>query len=195
MGNLLSVFNAVEICGFHAKIIEHPDELNSVDKIILPGVGAFKDCIENLKTKNFVAALNQQVIVKKKMILGICLGMQVMANKGYENGEHDGLGWFDAEVVKIKTNGNKLKVPHIGWNSINIKKASPLFKGISSGTDLYFVHSFYMRCNNQDDLLATCHYGSAITAAVNKENIFAIQFHPEKSQDYGLQILSNFISL
>lgn len=195
MGNLLSVVNAVEMCGADVKLINNADEFNNVDKIILPGVGAFKDCIGNLIKKRFIEALNEQVLIKKKMILGICLGMQVMAKKGYENGEHAGLGWFDAEVIKIKTNSKDLKVPHIGWNNIHIEKPSLLFKGINSGIDVYFVHSYHVKCNNTEDLLATCEYGSTVTAAINKENIFATQFHPEKSQDHGLRILSNFLTL
>ena len=193
MGNLLSVLNAVEHLGFEAEICDEPYLLLSKERIILPGVGSFHDCMRNLSNKGFVEVLNEIVLVKKTPVLGICLGMQAMAKKSYEGGEFKGLGWFDADVVRITPNDPNLKVPQIGWNNITRKKKHPLFEGLPESPDLYFVHSFHMRCANPDDILAVCDYGSEVTAAVSKDNICATQFHPEKSQDHGLKILYNFL--
>lgn len=194
MGNLLSVANAMEYIGADAGICKRPDELDAVDRIILPGVGAFRDCMANLENKGFVEALNRNVKELKKPIFGICLGMQVMARKSLEGGEHDGLGWFDADVVRIEPDDHNLRVPQIGWNEIDYVDDCPLFKGLPPNPDLYLVHSYYVKCDNRDDVVATCEYGVEVTAAVNRENIFATQFHPEKSQEYGLRILENFMA-
>lgn len=191
MGNLLSVYNAFDYLGEDVEICNDPDSLKIYDRIIIPGVGAFKKCIDSLKSTGFVQALNEEVIIKKKPTLGICLGMQVMCTQSQEFGVHDGLGWFDAVVKKIDT---RLTLPVIGWNEINQKKDSPLFKGIPDFSDFYLVHSFFADCL-ESDLLATYQIEDAIvTAAIIKENIVATQFHPEKSQDYGLKFLENFIN-
>ncbi len=196
MGNLLSVYHAVNAVGAHAKICQNPEDLNAVDHIILPGVGAFSQCIRTLHEKGFVEALNESVIQKGKVILGICLGMQVMARTSHEGGNHTGLGWFDAEVVKLAPSEKALRVPHVGWNKVTYTKDSRLFSGVSTSVaDFYFVHSYHMKCAMQDDVLATCNYGEDITVAVKKDNIFAVQFHPEKSQDIGLKVIENFIKL
>jgi glutamine amidotransferase len=194
MGNLLSVFNAVEYLGFDAEICADPARLYLMEKIILPGVGAFGDCMKNLKGGGFKEVLNQLVLKEKKPILGICLGMQAMAKIGHEGGNFKGLGWFDAEVVRIEPSDPKLKVPQIGWNNVVWKKDHPVLKGLPESPDLYFVHSFHMKCKRTEDLLAVCDYGGEVTAAVAKDNICATQFHPEKSQDYGLKILENFLT-
>lgn len=192
MGNISSVANAVEYCGYSAVICQKPQELNTVDKLILPGVGAFGDCMKNLHALNWVDDLNETVIHNKKPILGICLGMQVMASKGYETGETDGLGWFDAEVIRIPHIPG-VRVPHVGWNSLQFSETSFLFNGLDRETDVYFVHSYYMKCRNRANVIATTEYGISLTAAVHKENIVATQFHPEKSQDIGLTILQNYL--
>ena len=194
MGNLLSVFNALEMIGADAVVVGNPAELDEMERIILPGVGAFGDSIQNLIQKGFRDELNRQVLDHKKPIFGICLGMQVMAGKGYEFGSHAGLGWFDAEVVSLKTLDPNLRVPHVGWNDLNYNSDVHMFRGLASKTDAYFVHSFYMKCNNPTDVVCTVDYGGPVTAAVMKGNIFATQFHPEKSQDYGLKILENFLT-
>ena len=195
MGNLLSVNNAVEYLGFNSKIIDDPNLMSEFDKLILPGVGAFEKCIKNLKNKNFVESLNSQVLIKKKPILGICLGMQVMAKKGFEGGEFDGLGWFDANVIKIDPKDKNFKVPNIGWKEINYKENNKMFKNLKKPVELYFVHSYYVDCIDKSDVIATCFYDKNITAAINKENIYGTQFHPEKSQDLGLMILENFLKI
>lgn len=194
MGNLLSVSKALEYLGEDPVICTSPSQVRDVDKIILPGVGAFGDCINTLIETGFSKVLHEMVIENRKPILGICLGMQVMAKYGYESGGHSGLGWFDAEVIRINPQDKSLHIPHVGWNDINFSKSNPLFNNIPEKPDVYFVHSFYMKCKNKENVIATCEYGMEVTAAVNKDNIFATQFHPEKSQDIGLQILENFIN-
>lgn len=194
MGNLLSVYNAFDYLGEEIMICSHPEELSKADKIVIPGVGAFKDCIDLLIDNGFVEALNEVVILEAKPTLGICLGMQVMAKKSYEFGENLGLGWFDAEVVKIKINDPEKKLPNIGWNEIKMNKDQVLFNKIPDFSDFYLVHSYYMECSNIHDKVASYSFdGQEITAAVLKDNIFATQFHPEKSQDHGLKLLENFI--
>lgn len=194
MGNLLSVFNAFDYLGEDVKICKHPDELKSVDRLVIPGVGAFKDCINLLKNSGFVEALEDEVLRSAKPTLGICLGMQVMGNRSFEFGEHAGLGWFDADVIKIDVSNSHLKLPNIGWNEIDMELNFPLFNKIPNQSDFYLVHSYFMKCNNVQDVVATYKYGNqVITAAVSKDNILATQFHPEKSQDHGLKFLENFI--
>ena len=195
MGNLLSVYNAFDYLGEDVKICKYPEDLKNTDHIVIPGVGAFKDCIELITNSGFLEELENQVIKEGKPTLGICLGMQVMAKKGFEFGEHKGLCWFDSEVIKIDIENSDLKLPNIGWNEIKQKIEHPLFKGISNMSDFYLVHSFFMDCNDKNDVIATYEYGeNTITAAILKDNIFATQFHPEKSQDNGLKLLSNFIN-
>lgn len=195
MGNILSVKNAVEMLGDDAILCREPQELKDTTKLILPGVGAFGDCIRNLTTKGFTEALHTEVLVNKKPILGICLGMQVMAKRSFEGGVHAGLGWFDAEVVRLGSKNPALRVPHVGWNSVTFREGHFLAAGLPPSPDLYFVHSYFMSCRTQEDVVATCEYGEPVTAAVQKENIVATQFHPEKSQDYGLKILLNFLRM
>lgn len=194
MGNLMSVYNAFDYLGTDVVICKKPEDLDSVDRIVIPGVGAFKDCIEKLHSENFVNELNLQVLQKKKPTLGICLGMQVMAKISLEGGKYEGLGWFDAEVIKLHPHQELgLKIPNIGWNEISFNKSVPLFNNLPELPDLYLVHSYYMACNEPENMVASYEYGHTVTAAVLKDNIFATQFHPEKSQDYGLSILENFI--
>lgn len=193
MGNLCSVYSALETLGANPMICQEAADLSRVKKIILPGVGAIGDCIQNLKSKGFIEVLNHQVIEQGKPILGICLGMQVMAKCSYEGGIHKCLGWFDAEVVRLKPSDLNLRVPHVGWNNINYSSESILFSNLPPSPDLYFVHSYHMRCNDSQDRIASCEYGGNVTVAIQKRNIVAVQFHPEKSQDYGLTILENFL--
>lgn len=193
MGNLLSVLNAFQYIGADAKICSHSEELQSYDRIVIPGVGAFKDCAQKLHETHFFEALNVEALQKKKPTLGICLGMQVMAKKSYEGGEYEGLGWFDGEVIKLPVSEHYSKVPNIGWEEIHYQ-THHLFKNLPDRMDVYFVHSYYMKCQKESDVIATYDFGIPVTAAVLKNNIFATQFHPEKSQDYGLKILENFMT-
>lgn len=193
LGNILSVYHALETVGADVAICTHPKELIGVERIVLPGVGAFRDCMANLTARGFVEALETAVLGQGKPILGICLGMQAMARCSFEGGEYQGLGWVESDVVGLKPADSSLRVPHIGWNDIQYQQDSPLFKGLPPLPDFYFVHSFYMKCDHESDVAATCDYGGIVTAAIRKENIFATQFHPEKSQDYGLRVLENFL--
>jgi glutamine amidotransferase len=193
MGNLLSVRHAVESLGATVKICNNPEELGEAERLILPGVGAFRDCIGNLRSRGFADVLTHLVLERRKPILGICLGMQVMASTGFEGGEYSGLGWLAAEVVRLQPNPPALRIPHIGWNDVESRPGSPLFKGLPPTPCFYFVHSYHMKCRNPEEVDATCDYGGVFTCAVRKGNIFATQFHPEKSQDHGLKFLENFL--
>ena len=221
LGNLTSVLNAFEIMNIPAKITSDLEEIKNSEKIILPGVGSFGEGINNLKEMGLIEVLNDQVLVKKKPFLGICLGMQLICKKSYENGEFAGLGWIDAEVVKFdfdnnsnnneNNNGNnddnnnysnneKLKVPHIGWNDVKCNLNSPIFKDGNETQTFYFVHSYYVKPNNNGNngnssnevIRGICNYGFDFCAVLQKDNIFATQFHPEKSQHEGLSILRKF---
>lgn len=194
MGNLLSVKNAFDYLGADVKICEKPSELEDVDKIILPGVGAFPDSMKNITGQGFYDALNRLVLGNKKPILGVCLGMQIMAKIGHEMGKTNGLGWFDAEVIPIETNNPNLKIPNIGWENVELRKDSILLRNIHKSPDFYFVHSFCMKCNNEEDIDSVYYFDNKpITATVHRDNIFGTQFHPEKSSDFGKEVLINFI--
>ncbi len=193
-GNLLSVRNAVENCGFDADLVSTPDGVLKAQRLILPGVGAFSKAMEKLHCLGLVGPLNQAVNENKVPILGICLGMQLMAKRSDELGGAEGLGWFDADVVRIRPLDGRLKVPHVGWNQVQFREGSPLFAGVGKGSEYYFVHSFHMEFK-QDALEreATTDYGGPVTAAVRKGHVFATQFHPEKSSGNGLKVLENFL--
>jgi glutamine amidotransferase len=193
MGNLLSVFHALEMIGSDPKICTNPDELKDAKRIILPGVGAFRDCIHSLRALGFVDALEKEVIRKGKPLLAICLGLQVLGRRSFEGGEYEGFGWFEADVVRLEPVDRALRVPQIGWNDVSYRSGSPLFAGVLPHADFYFVHSYHLRCDAAEDVEASCDYGGPVTAAVRKHNIFATQFHPEKSQDFGLRVLDNFV--
>jgi glutamine amidotransferase len=187
MGNLRSVQKAFEYLGYKAVITQQPSEIQKADKVVLPGVGAFRDAMQTIKQKGIDKVL-YDVVEQKKPLLGICLGMQMFFEKSYEYGEHKGLGILQGEIVKLPEN---VKIPHMGWNSLNIKKKSPLFEGLSQEPYVYFVHSYHL--NTEADIVsATTYYGKEIQVAAQKENVFALQFHPEKSGDVGLNILQNF---
>ncbi len=193
MGNLLSVYHAFESLGADVRILKKPEELEEAERIVLPGVGAFADCMNSLRKSGFDIALNNSVLTKGVPILGICLGMQVMARRSFEGGQHDGLGWIEADVIRLKPLDTSLRVPQIGWNDVAYRQDSLFFSGHPLNPDFYFVHSYYMACDQPLDVEATCEYGGTVTAAIRKSNIFATQFHPEKSQDHGLMVLENFM--
>ena len=195
VGNLLSVYNALDFIGENVEICHTPKELTKKDKIILPGVGSFKSCMSNLIDRGFYETLEKIVLDEKRPILGICLGMQLMANRSFEGGEHKGFGWVDGDVVPIDSQNSKLKIPHVGWNNIRIMSKNPLLNGLPENADVYFVHSYYMKCKNSKNIIATCDYGDQLTASISNENIYGTQFHPEKSQEHGLHILENFCSI
>jgi len=163
------------------------------EKLLLPGVGAFDAGMQNLNNSGMIDALNEKVLNQKTPMLGICLGMQLLT-KGSEEGKLPGLGWIDAYTYKFNfwANPDKLKVPHMGWNFIYSVKEHALVKNIPKNPRYYFVHSYYVKCNNPEDALVTCHYGIDYTCGVQQENVMGVQFHPEKSHKYGFQLLKNF---
>ncbi len=191
LGNLFSVVKAFEFLGQQVRVTASPDDLRAATHIVLPGVGAFPHGMQNLKDAGLLAVLNEEVIEKKKPFLGICLGLQLLAEKGFEHEECEGLGWVKGEVRQLETGG--LKIPHIGWNDVTAKEGSKLFAGIKQGSDFYFVHSYQLHCTDPAAVAATTEYGERITAAVEQDNIYAVQFHPEKSQEAGQKLLENFL--
>ncbi len=196
MGNLRSVAKAFEKLGFAARVSNNPADIDSADKVVLPGVGAFRDCIDNLRQGGFIAPLLEH-LDKGKPLLGICVGMQMLFDQSEEFGLHQGLGLIPGRVVRFPSEmvegDERLKVPHMGWNTLKIERPSPLFRGIADGSYVYFVHSYYCAADIQEDVAASCVYGDVtFCASVWRDNIMATQFHPEKSQDSGLKIFQNF---
>lgn len=194
MGNIRSVSKAFEACGADVTVSSRPEDLAKAERIVLPGVGAFGDSMANLKKRGLIDPLREEVLGRKKPYFGICLGMQILAERGEEKGDHKGLGWLQGSTVMFQLADPQLKVPHIGWNDIRIVKDGPLWKGLGRKLDFYFVHSFHFATADASDVAAVCNYGIDFTAAVLHENIFATQFHPEKSQESGLQIIRNFLN-
>ena len=199
-GNLRSAVKALEVANksinANSKIVitSDPEIIKKSNKIILPGQGSFRDCYLGIKKINgLVDTLNDFVLVKKKPIFGICVGMQLFAKIGYESEETKGFGWIDGVVKKINNINKTLKLPHMGWNQIEFKKDFLLFSGIENKSHMYFVHSYEFLTKQKDCIAATTNYGNSIIVAVAKDNIFGTQFHPEKSQKNGLKLLENFL--
>lgn len=191
LSNLRSVSCAVEKLGHKCIIINKAQELEECSKLILPGVGAFGDGMKNLSNLDLIDPLNEMVLTKKKKILGICLGAQLMCRESFEFGHWQGLNWFDAAVVRFETKG--LRVPHVGWNDCYQTMPSPLYQELPENMLFYFVHSYFIKPVDRSIVTGECDYGGRFAASVQKENIFATQFHPEKSQIFGLKVLKNFI--
>ena len=198
-GNISSVINSFKEAAKDKVNIEVTANLNKIkssDKVVLPGQGSFKSCIDALKTINgLVDTLNEFAINNKKPLLGICVGLQMFADIGYEESETKGLGWIAGKVSKINNQEGKYKLPHIGWNEIKVVKSSKIFKGIENKAHMYFVHSYEFIPKDKNVISATTDYSSKIVCSVEKENIFGTQFHPEKSDKMGLKIIDNFINL
>lgn len=192
MGNLQSVANVLDYIGERSIITNKKAEIELADKIILPGVGAYGKAMENLVKLNLIDVLNEEILNKKKPFLGICLGMQLLADKSYEMGESEGLGWIKGEVKLLTSNDNTLRVPHIGWNDVEPQKESVLYGSNLSPKICYFAHSYHLDCDNKDDITGLTEYGGKFVCSIEKGNIFATQFHPEKSQKDGIEILRNF---
>ncbi|MBE6024078.1 MAG: imidazole glycerol phosphate synthase subunit HisH [Cellulosilyticum sp.] len=196
MGNLKSVKKAFTALDLEAEVTNDPELILKADKVVLPGVGAFRDAIATLNTSGMSDAIHE-VVKRGTPFLGICLGMQLVFEKSYEYGEYEGLGLLPGEIVHFKPEnmllptGESLKVPHMGWNTLEIVKPEPLFRGIKEQSSVYFVHSYYLE-TSADVVSCYTDYGSRIAVAAQKNNIFATQFHPEKSGPVGLQILKNF---
>ena len=198
-GNISSVINSFkEVAQDKVNIGVTSDlkKIKSGDKVVLPGQGSFKSCVDALyKIDGLVDTLNEFAMTNKKPLLGICVGLQMFADVGYEETETNGLGWISGKVSKIDNQNGKFKLPHIGWNQINIVKDSKIFKDIKKNSHMYFVHSYEFIPENKDVISATTDYSSNIVCSVEKENIFGTQFHPEKSDKIGLKIIDNFINL
>lgn len=195
MGNLFSVKRALDQIKVPSIITSEPKLILEAEKLILPGVGHFGKAMENLNKLNLVDALNEAVLIKATPILGICLGMQLMA-KSSEEGNVEGFGWFDASVNMLNVNDIlKYKIPHVSWNTLNASKHSKLLEGLDLNSEFYFVHSFYIKLNDPSDELTSTEYENFFTSSIEKKNIFGVQFHPEKSYDTGLQLLKNFSKL
>lgn len=195
MGNLFSVKKVLDRLKVNAIITNDPVTILAADKLILPGVGHFGKAMENLKQLGLIETLNKAVLENKTPILGICLGMQLMAKRS-EEGDVEGLGWFDAEVVKFKVNDPlRFKVPHIGWNRVKVNILSKLMANIEDDDEFYFVHSYFIQMKNPAEALNTSIYEEPFTSAIEKGNIFGVQYHPEKSHDVGEVLLTNFVHL
>jgi glutamine amidotransferase len=195
MGNLNSVKKKLYRLKTTASITSNPKDIIKADKIILVGVGHFAKAMKNIKELNLLDTLNEVAIIKKKPVLGICLGMQLMANDS-EEGNSEGLGWLDANVRKMQVDDTlRFKIPHTGWNKITQSKKSHLMKGIPESSEFYFVHSYHLMSNETSNILNETEYCFKFTSAIEKNNIFGVQYHPEKSHDIGEVLLKNFISL
>ena len=190
VGNLLNVSHAVNRLGYECVISDDVDVLGKCDALILPGVGAFGACMENYR-KSGLGEFVENWLKEGKYILGICVGMQILFEKSYEMGEYDGLGYFKGEVVKFEA---PLKIPHMGWNELKINRTDPIMEGINDGDYVYFVHSYHALAD-KDDVIAYTDYGSEVTAIVGRDNLYATQFHPEKSGDIGHKILGNYLKI
>ena len=198
-GNISSVINSFKEVAKDKVNIEVTSDLTKIqssDKVVLPGQGSFKSCVDALTNINgLVDTLNDFVLINKKPLLGICVGLQMFADVGYEEIETKGLGWIPGKVSKIDNQNGKFKLPHIGWNQVNILKDSKIFKDIKNNSHMYFVHSYELIPNDKSLVSATTDYSSNIVCSIEKENIFGTQFHPEKSDKIGLKIIDNFIKL
>jgi glutamine amidotransferase len=199
-GNLHSIAKAFEKEGkkksFKVVVSDKAEDVLKASHIVLPGVGAFADCISGLeKLTGMKEALTQAVLIDKKPFLGVCVGMQMLADEGLENGSHKGLGWISGKVIPIEPKDKSLKIPHMGWNELNIEKSHPVLNGINSGDHVYFVHSYHFECSDKANILSKVEYGASIVAIIANDNIVAAQFHPEKSQKTGLKFIANFLDM
>lgn len=194
MGNLLSVKRAFEKCGANAEIIDNPEMLNNADHIVLPGVGAFKDGMANLRAGNWEEYIKEAVYQRGVPLLGICLGMQLLADIGYEVEKTPGLGLIHGEIIKLEGRESE-RIPHVGWNEINVLRKDLLLEGIPDKTDFYFVHSYHFDTSDKSTIIAETPYSGNFTSIVGKDLVYGVQFHPEKSQRPGFKLIQNFLKL
>ena len=195
MCNLDSVRRAFEECSSSPFVTDEPADLADADLIVLPGVGAFPDAMANLRERALDKALDDEVLGNRVPFLGICLGMQLLATTGHEGGETAGLGWIDADVCRLRPTSEDTRVPHVGWNEVVPARETPLFDGMPRASDFYFVHSYHVECHDDTDVAATTPYCGGFVSAIQRDNIFAVQFHPEKSQERGFEVLRRFLAL
>jgi glutamine amidotransferase len=194
MGNLRSVLNAFEFIGCKAAVARDPGELAQSSRIVLPGVGAFGDGMSNLREGGWVRALEEYVRVQGKPFLGLCLGMQVLATTGTEHGVHAGLGWIPGVVERLPTSQDlSVRIPHIGWNTVTCARTNGMYEGIGDSADFYFVHSFALGADDRTVVNGYCVHGEQFAASVQMGNVWATQYHPEKSHKAGLRVLRNFL--
>ena len=195
-GNIEAFVNIYKRLNIPCEIASTPEQILKAEKLILPGVGAFDETMRTLKNSGMLDALNKQVLENKTPVIGICVGMQILSKRSDE-GELMGLGWVDAEVKKfdIVKLTQKPHLPHMGWNTFKHEKNNPLLKDLNPEKGFYFLHTYYFSCNNQEDILTSTVYGERYTSAINHENIYGVQFHPEKSHSNGVQLLKNFANL
>ncbi len=192
MGNLRSLAKALAYVGGDAVVTREPEQIRKADRIFLPGVGAFGKGMDNLRAFGLIPVLEEEILRKKKPCWGVCLGMQLLATHSEEFGEHLGLDWIPADVKRFAFPAEaRLTIPHVGWNAVTFVREHPVSGGLHT-TDFYFVHSYYVALKQKEPIVGTCNYGGVFTACFAKENIFATQFHPEKSQEAGLTMLQNF---
>lgn len=192
VGNVYSVYNSISMLGCKVSISSSEGVIRSADFLVLPGVGAFEPAICNLKSRKLDTVLTEEVVSRRKPILGICVGMQMLATASEENGVHDGLNWIEGRVIKLDL-PKGFSVPHVGWNDVQIIKRTPLFDRNGDQPHFYFDHSYHFRCDAKY-IAATCDYGMDVIAAVQKDNICGVQFHPEKSQTIGLKLFRSFLN-
>jgi glutamine amidotransferase len=200
-GNLRSAAKAVERAaadnGLSCTVLvtDDADAVRRADRVVLPGVGAFADCKRGLSAvPGMLEALDEVVLKRARPFLGICVGMQLMAERGHEHGVHEGLGWMKAEVIPLEPADRTLKIPHMGWNELTIRRPHPVLTGLAQGSHAYFVHSYHIRCTDPQDVIATADYGGPFSAVIGRDNLVGTQFHPEKSQATGLALIANFLT-
>ena len=194
IGNLGSVRRAFEECGAHVLVSDNPDDLRQVDRIVLPGVGAYADGMEALTAKGWPEPLRDALEKPGVALIGICLGMQLLSESGTEGGGAQGLGLIPGKVVRLEP-GNGERIPHVGWNELQVNNDSPLMAGIHKGTDFYFVHSYHFLADEDESIVARTSYCGSFVSVVGSGNVFGVQFHPEKSSKPGFQLIRNFLAL
>ena len=190
VGNLKSIYNMFKKVGVESFITSNIEDIKNANKYLLPGVGSFDHGINSLKNAPFFETLEKEVLENKKPILGICLGMQLLTNSS-EEGQEKGLGWIDAQTMKFDLEDKNLSIPHMGWNKTIPINTNTIFRNLDENR-FYFVHSYHVVCNSKENILATSNYGEIFTCSIYKENIYGVQFHPEKSHKFGMQLLKNF---
>lgn len=196
LGNLGSMANMLKKIGAPTSVSRDPDVIGNASKLILPGVGSFDTGMRNLEEYGLTSVISDRVLKDKTPVLGVCLGMQLLGKRS-EEGHLDGLGWIDAETIRFKFDNNQedLKIPHMGWNTVNVCQRHPLFYGLGLDNRFYFVHSYHVACSNPKNVLAKTNYGFDFNAAIVNANIMGVQFHPEKSHKFGMQLLKNFVEI